>query len=84
MIRHQLFDSVLIGKIFYVQAIIFEIPKQNFIIKPSASWDTNFTLEVYELLLLFSIISLCRELIEKGLNTTHPGYIKVMFQVVIS
>ena len=33
---HRLFASEPIGNVFYLHAVIFEIPKQLFIIKPPA------------------------------------------------
>ena len=57
MIGHRLFASEPIGNLFYLHAVIFEIPKQYFIIKPPACWDADVSIEIYELLLLFSIIT---------------------------
>ena len=57
MIGHQLFASELIGNLFYLPAVIFEIPKEYFIIKPPACWGADVSIEMYELLLLFSIIN---------------------------
>ena len=34
MIGHRLFASESVGNLFYLHAVIFEIPKKYFIIKP--------------------------------------------------
>ena len=57
MIGHRLFASEPIGNLFYLHAVIFEIPKQYFIIKPPACWGADVSIEINELLLLFSIIT---------------------------
>ena len=57
MIGHRLFASKPIGSLFYLHAVVFEIPKQYFIIKPPACWGADVSIEIYELLLLFSIIT---------------------------
>ena len=57
MIRHRLFASEPVGNLLYLHAVIFEIPKSLFIIKPPACWGANVSIEIYELLLLFSITS---------------------------
>ena len=59
MVRHRLFASEPIGNLFYLHAVIFETPKQYFIIKPPACWGADVLIEIYELLLLFSIITPC-------------------------
>ena len=46
-----------IGNLFYLLAAIFEIPKYCFMIKPPACCGADVSIEIYELLLLFSIIS---------------------------
>ena len=53
MIGHQLSDSEPIGNIFYLQVAVFEI---RFIIKPPACSGADVSIEIYQLLLLFSII----------------------------
>ena len=58
MIGHRLFASEPIGNFFYLHAVIFEIPKQYFIIEPPAYCGTDVLIEIYELLLQFSIITL--------------------------
>ena len=58
MIGHQLSDSEPIGNIFYLQVAIFEIPEERFIIKPPACSGADVSIEIYQLLLLFSIISI--------------------------
>ena len=55
MIGHGLFASEPIGNFFSLHAVIFEILKYYFIIKPPACWVTDVSIEIYELLLLFSI-----------------------------
>ena len=57
MIGDQLFDSEPIGNIFCLHAAIFEISKEHFIIKPLACRGTDISIKIYQLLLLFSIIS---------------------------
>ena len=57
MTGQQLFASGPIGSLFYLHAAIFEIPKLCFMIKPLTCWGTDVSIEIYELLLLFSIIS---------------------------
>ena len=57
MIGRGLFASEPIGNLFYLHAVIFEIPKQYFIIKPPACWGADVSIEIYELLLLLSIIT---------------------------
>ena len=57
MVGHELLASEPIGNLFYLHALIFEIPKQHFIIKPPAWWGADVSIEMYELLLLFSIIT---------------------------
>ena len=57
MIGHQLFAIEPIGNLSYLHAVIFEIPKQYFIIKPPACSGVDVSIEIYELLLLFSIIT---------------------------
>ena len=54
MIGHRLF---VLWNLSYLHAVIFEIPKQYFIIKPPACWGADVSIEIYELLLLFSIIT---------------------------
>ena len=54
---HQLFDSESITRIFSLYETIFEPRDESFIIKPYC-WGTNGSLEIYQLLLQFSIISL--------------------------
>ena len=56
VIRNQLSDSEPIGNIFYLQVAIFEIPEERFIIKPPACSGADVSIEIYQLLLLFSII----------------------------
>ena len=58
MIGHQLSDSEPIGNIFYLRVAIFEIPEERFIIKPPACSGADVSVEIYQLLLLFSIISI--------------------------
>ena len=41
----------------FLSVVIFKIPKQYFIIKPPACWGADVSIEIYELLLLFSIIT---------------------------
>ena len=48
-----------IGNLFYLHAGIFEIPMEHFIIKPTAYWGVDVSIDIYQLSLLFSIISLC-------------------------
>ena len=43
--------------IFYLRKAILEIPEQYFILKPPACLGADVSIEIYELLLLFSIIS---------------------------
>ena len=57
MTEYQLFASEPIENLFYMHAVIFEIPKQLFIIKPPDCWGADVSIEIYELLLMFSIIS---------------------------
>ena len=59
MIGHGLFASEPIGNLFYLLEVIFEIPKWFFIIKPPVFCGVDVSTEIYELLLLFSIISSC-------------------------
>ena len=47
----------LVIPIFYLHEAIFEIPMNRFIIKPPASWGMDVSIDIYQLLLLFSIIS---------------------------
>ena len=54
MIRRRLFASEPIGNFFYLHVVIFEIPKYYFIVKPPACWDADVSIEIYELLLLFT------------------------------
>ena len=56
MIGNQLSDSEPIGNIFYQQAAIFEIPEERFIMKPPSCSGADVSIEIYQLLLLFSII----------------------------
>ena len=49
-------------KPFLLYVVIFEISKQHFTIKPHACWGANVAIEIYELLLLFSIITPCYNL----------------------
>ena len=56
-IGHWLFASEPIGNVFHLHAVISKIPKLCFIIKPPACWGADVSIEIYELLLLFSIIS---------------------------
>ena len=60
MIERPLFDKEPIGNIFYPHTVIFEIPILRFLIKPPACWGADVSTEIYKLLLLFSIISLCK------------------------
>ena len=57
MIGHGLFASEPKGNLFHLHAIIFEIPKKCFVIEPPARWGTDVSIEIYEFLLLFSIIT---------------------------
>ena len=60
MIGHRLFDSEPVGNIFDLHATVFEIPNYRFMRKPPASWGMDVSIEIYNLLLLFSsIISPC-------------------------
>ena len=59
IIGHGLFASEPTGNLFYLRAVIFEIPKKYFIIKPSGCWGADVSIEIYKLLLLFSIITPC-------------------------
>ena len=59
VIGHGLFASELTGNLFYLLEVIFEIPKWYFIIQPPAFWGADVSIEIYQLLLLFSIISSC-------------------------
>ena len=59
VIGHGLFASEPIGNLFYLLEVIFEISKWFFIIKPPVFWGVDVSIEIYELLLLFSIISSC-------------------------
>ena len=45
------------GKIFCLQAPMFQTSEQDFIIKPPACLGTGFSIEIYHLLLLLNIIS---------------------------
>ena len=57
--RNRLFSKEPIGNIFFLHMATFEIPKYCFIIKPPACWGADVSIGIYELLLLFNIISLC-------------------------
>ena len=57
MIRHRLLDSQPIGNVFYLHAAIFETSVQRSIIKLPACSGADVQIEIYQLLLLFSIIS---------------------------
>ena len=59
MIGYWLFASKPIENLFYLRMAIFEIPKYCFIIKLPACWGADVSIEIYELLLLFTIISPC-------------------------
>ena len=59
MIAYGLLASEPVGNLFYLHAVILEIPKQYFIIKPPSCRGTDVSIEIYELLLLFSIITPC-------------------------
>ena len=52
-----LFDSKPIQNVFYLHAATFEIAKERFIIKLPNCCGTDFSVEIYQLLLLFSNIS---------------------------
>ena len=54
LIDHGLFVSEPIGRVFYLHVAIFEIPMYYFIIKPP-----DVSIDICQLLLLFSIISPC-------------------------
>ena len=58
MVGHRLFAREPIGKPFYLHAAILEIPKYCIIIKPPACWGADVSIEIYELLLLFSMATL--------------------------
>ena len=73
MIGHQLFVSAPIGNVFYLHAAIFEIPMQRFIIKPPACWGTDVSVDSYQLLLLFSIISPCSKAEAKTKSKPEPN-----------
>ena len=57
MIGRPLFAIEPIGNLSYLHVVIFEISKQYFIIKPPACWGADVSIEIHELLLLFSIIT---------------------------
>ena len=57
MIGHRLFVRKSIGNVFYLRAGIFGIRMQCFIIKPPACWGAHISIDIYQLWLLFSIIS---------------------------
>ena len=57
MIRYLLFHGEPRGNIFCLHVAIFEIPKYCFIIKPPACWGRDVSIKIYQLLLVFSIIS---------------------------
>ena len=57
MIGHQLFASEPIGNLFYLHEVIFEIPKYSFLSKPPAWRGAGASMEIYELLVPFSIKS---------------------------
>ena len=76
MIGHRLFASKPIGSLFYLHAVIFEIPKQYFIIKPPACWGADVSIEIYELLLLFSIITPSMDAHSRG-SVLGAAYIKI-------
>ena len=59
MTGDRLFGTEPIGNILYWQAAIFKILNWRFKIKAPAGWDTNVSIEIYQLLLLFGIISPC-------------------------
>ena len=56
---HGLFASEPIGNLFYLHEVMFEITKLYFIIKPPACWGADVSIEICQLLLLFSIITPC-------------------------
>ena len=56
MIEHPLFENVPIRNIFCLGAAIFEIPRERFIIKPTACRGSDVSTEIYQLLFLFSIV----------------------------
>ena len=57
VIGHRFFAIEPRGNIFFLQPASFEIPKWRFIIKPPACWGTGVSIEIYDSLLLCSIIS---------------------------
>ena len=58
MIGRRLFNDIEpIGNIFYLHEAIIEVPKQRFIIKPPGCWGMDLLTEIYQLLLMFGIIS---------------------------
>ena len=61
------------GTFFYLHAAIFEIPKKYFKIKPPAGWGAEASIEIYQLLLLFSIIT------SRSMSAAviHWGYLSV-------
>ena len=56
LIGHPFCGSQQIGNIFCLHAAISEIPKWRFRIKSPACWGTDVSIDMYHLLLLFSII----------------------------
>ena len=56
LIGNPFCDSQQIENIFCLHAAIFEIPKWRFRIKSPACWGTDVSIDMYHLLLLFSII----------------------------
>ena len=70
MIRHRLFAIEPIGNLSYLHAVILEISKQYFII----------IIDIYELLILFSIITPC---LNKNTRTYIPIYIYIYIYIYI-
>ena len=67
MIGNRLFTREPIRSLFSLHVAVFKIAKWCFIIKPTACWDRNISLEIYELLLLLTLI--------------WVGFLRVCFEV---
>ena len=76
MIGHRLF---VLWNLSYLHAVIFEIPKQYFIIKPPACWGADVSIEIYELLLVFSIITPCAN---KGVAVSWHLTVKKSLKII--
>ena len=47
-----------IGNLFYLHAGIFEIPMEHFIIKPTAYWGVDVSIDIYQLSLLLTDLAI--------------------------